>query len=139
MRDLRLEPERVLVTTRGEALVTIHGRGFGRLRLADEKRWVWGRFSRSFSVSKGSGSIEIEARWLFGRRSFSLALEPKADLRVPRLAPVAFRDPADSRKARVPAPRLLESRRWPLALPDSVALRVRRHFETFERSASSSV
>jgi hypothetical protein len=139
MRGLRLEPERVRVTTRGEVLVTIHGQGFGRLRVGGERRWVSGRFSQSFVLSKRERSVAIEARWLFGRQSFSLALEPGFDVRAPRLTPAAFRDPADSERAAVAAPRVRAPRFLPLSIPREIALRVRRRLLAFERSGAIAV
>jgi hypothetical protein len=134
VHDLRVEPERVRVTTRGEVLITVHGRGFGRLRVGGERRWVRGRFSQSFLLSKHVGSVEIEARWWFGRRTWSLSLAPVVDLRVPRIAAAAYRDPADSRRAPVPAPCLRLPRLSAPVVPRRIALQVRRELEVFERS-----
>ncbi|HEY3495092.1 MAG TPA: hypothetical protein VGK73_10420 [Polyangiaceae bacterium] len=127
------------MTTRGEVLVTLRGSGFGRLRVGAERRWVYGRFSRTFVVSKPAGSIEVEARWPFGRRIWSLSLERATDVRPPRLQPCVFRDPADSRRALVPAPRVQTPRFSPVPIPRSIALRVGREIESFESSSSCSV
>jgi hypothetical protein len=139
MRGLRLEPERVRVTTRGEVLVTIHGQGFGRLRVGSERRWVSGRFSQCFVLSKRSRSVTIEARWLFGRHSWSLALEPGFDVRAPRLVPAAFRDPADPERAAVAVPRVLAPRFLPLFIPREIAQRVRARLLALERSGAAAV
>lgn len=80
----RIEPERVLLTSRRIARIRVVGTGRGWLRCAGERRWVWGRFDHSFVVHGPQRVVTVSVLGLGGWQRRKVEVRARWDLTPPR-------------------------------------------------------
>ena len=80
----RIEPERVLLTSRQQARIRVVGTARGWVRCGRERRWVWGRFDHSFVVRGKAATITVVAAGLGGWQRREVALQAGWDVTPPR-------------------------------------------------------
>ena len=95
----RVEPDRVLLTSRASARIRVVGSALGWVRCGGERRWVFGRFDETFVVRVTRAALEINVVGLFGFRRQRVAVTALFDLRPPRVA-------ASRRRVRFASPRV---------------------------------
>jgi hypothetical protein len=82
----RVEPDRVLLTSRGSARIRVVGSALGWVRCGDERRWALGRFDETFVMQTSRAALEIKVVGLFGFRRQRVEVTALFDLRPPRVA-----------------------------------------------------
>ncbi|HEX6244497.1 MAG TPA: hypothetical protein VFZ61_26445 [Polyangiales bacterium] len=80
----RIEPERVMLTSRRAARIRVVGTCRGWLRCGRERRWVWGRFDHTFLVRGPAAKLGISVVGLGGWQRRTLTLRARFDLAPPR-------------------------------------------------------
>lgn len=94
------EPSRL--TRGGELRVRVQGSCHGVVTCEGRRLWSWGAFAHAFVLPARSSTVEVVALGLFGVRRVRVELDPRAELREPR---VALRAPASPRPPPVVLPR----------------------------------
>ena len=80
----RIDPERVLLTSRRAARIRVMGTGHGWVRCGSERRWVWGRFDHCFVVRGPASTLMVSVVGLGGWQRRSVVLQAQRDLQPPR-------------------------------------------------------
>jgi hypothetical protein len=80
----RIEPERVLLTSRRTARIRVVGSARGWVRCGRERRWVWGRFDHSFVVRGPAATIAVVLVGLGGWTRRNVEVRAHWDLTPPR-------------------------------------------------------
>lgn len=79
----RVEPERVLLTSRRTARIRVQGYGHGWLRCGAERRWVWGRFDHSFVLRSGARQVALVLVGLTGWTRRQVDVPARCDFAFP--------------------------------------------------------
>lgn len=112
----RVTPAEIRVAAQGKARLRVEGRGIGALRVGRERRWVWGTFDESFSVTldEHESRIAVTLRGVGGLDRHDVALTHCSDIASPPITTnypllrASLRLPRSRRIAttRIQAPRL---------------------------------
>jgi hypothetical protein len=78
--------EHARLTQEGTLRVRVHGVCHGVVSCAGQRRYSWGPFAHVFALSAEAGSVTVVARGVRGTRSVQVELDPRAELREPRVS-----------------------------------------------------
>jgi hypothetical protein len=97
------------LTHSGKLPVRVYGICHGMVSCAGQRRACWGRFAHVFLLPARAGRVSVVAFGLRGVRRTELELDPRAELREPRVSTTPVRAPrtapvASPRRGAAPAP-----------------------------------
>jgi hypothetical protein len=87
----RVEPDRVLLTSRGGARIRVVGSALGWVRCGQERRWVFGRFDETFMIHATKATLPVRVVGLFGFQRQRVPVTALFDLSPSRLVQPARR------------------------------------------------